>query len=328
MALHFGSLSLAFPVIQAALSGYSDVPMRKISKSLGAEFTLCEVLLDQFVVSVSRGSKAKLYLQVDRNDHPCGAQLMGSEPETFVNAAKKVVDCGFDLVDLNFACPVRKVLGRARGGYMMSDPQTALQILERVRDAIPEHVPLTMKVRKGFDDSEESREKFFTLLHGALQRGIAGITLHGRTVLQRYTGECDWNFIAEVKSWLVESGFPNVPLLGSGDLFTAETCMRRMRESGVDGLALARGVIGNPWLFRDVRALMQGETLPPPPSLAEQKAVMREHFRLSEELYGYARASRTMRSFGIRYAKLHPNEQLVRDAFVREPWNDVLEKWY
>jgi len=325
--LHFGPLVISFPAIQAALSGYSDAPMRRINRKLGAEFTLCEVLLDQFVVAVSR-RKAKLYMQVEEDEHPVGAQLMGSDPETFVSAALRLVEAGFDLIDLNFACPVKKVLGRSRGGYLMSDPPTAAKIVQSVRQALPDSIPLTVKLRKGFDDSGESTRKFYEIVDRSLGLGIAGITLHGRTVKQRYTGLSDWNFVREVKERLVARSWGHIPLVGSGDLFTAETCIARMKETGVDGVALARGIIGNPWLFREVRALMEGKPLPAPPTVREQREILEEHYRLAEELYGSKRASTTMRGFGIRYSLLHPEAEAVREAFVRQPWNTVLEKWY
>ncbi|MDO5580529.1 MAG: tRNA-dihydrouridine synthase [Planctomycetia bacterium] len=331
--LKTGPLEFDFPVIQAALSGYSDAPMRRIARKFGASFALCEVFLDQFVMNVSKKSKSRLYLAVRDTDHPCGAQLMGSEPEEFVAAARRLLDFGFDLIDLNFACPVKKVLGRCRGGYLMSDPFQALSIAEKVRSALPDSVPLTVKLRKGFDDSPESREAFFELLDGLLDRGIAGITLHGRTVLQRYTGTSDWDFVRSVKKYLVEEKKrPDIPLIGSGDLFSAEICLKRYQESGVDGLALARGIIGNPWLFKEVRAVFEGKDLPDSPSLSEQKEVILDHYRQIEDLYGEKRASTIMRKFGVQYAQRHPRSEEVRRAFVfcknTKMWIDVLNQFY
>ena len=325
-----GSFDIRFPVIQAALSGYSDAPMRRIARRFGAEFTLCEVLLDHFVIAVSK-RKSKLYF-ADSDDHPSGAQLMGSEPTQFVAAAKRLVGEGFDLIDLNFACPVKKVLGRGRGGFLLTEPKTALEIVEKVREGIPDSVPLTLKLRKGFDDSTFSEQRFFEILDGAIDRGICGVTVHGRTVRQRYEGLSDWDFIRRVKEHLVGRNRNDVTVIGSGDLFTAETCMTRLRESGIDGLALARGVIGNPWLFRDVKAVWSGQPISPPPTLAEQREVIAEHFRLSVELYGEKRAATKMRAFGVKYALLHPQTDEVRQAFVRvkstSDWDAVLEKYY
>ena len=327
-----GKLHFDFPVIQAALSGYSDAPMRRLARKFGASLALCEVFLDQFVMNVSKRSKSKFYLAVRDTDHPCGAQLMGSDPEEFVPAALKLLEFGFDLIDLNFACPVKKVVGKCRGGDLLRDPVRALEIFRRVRESVPDNIPVTVKLRKGFDDSPESRLSFFRLLDGLLDQGVDGITLHGRTVKQRYTGLSDWNFVREVKNYMNERGALTVPLYGSGDLFTASECLRRYRESGVNGLALARGVIGNPWLFREVRALFEGRPLPAPPSLAEQKEIVLNHYLAVEELYGEKRASTVMRKFGIYYAQLHPREKELRMAFVFSKngamWRETIEKFY
>jgi nifR3 family TIM-barrel protein len=328
--LRLGRLEVSFPVIQAALSGYSDAPMRKIARKFGAGFTFCEVMLDQFVVTVSK-RKSKLYF-AESDEHPVGAQLMGCEPEQFVRAAQRLVDNGFDLIDLNFACPVKKVLGRGRGGFLMSQPKTALSIVEAVRREIPDSIPLTVKLRKGFDDSPENRDNFFEILDGCTERGVCGVTVHGRTVRQRYEGESDWDFIKNVKQYLTARGQSHVAVIGSGDLFTPEKCVQRLTESGVNGLALARGVIGNPWLFRDVFFLLQGQPKPEPPTLKEQQEILAEHFRLAVELYGERRAATTMRALGIRYCLRHPLAETVRQAFVRvknaADWNQVLDKYY
>ena len=326
--LKIGPITLDFPVVQAALSGYSDAPMRKIARMHGARFTLCEVMLDQFVINVSKGSKSRFYLNVEDEEHPIGAQLMGVEPDTFCAAAKKMVDNGFDLIDLNFACPVRKVLGRGRGGYFMSKPDQAIEIINKVRDTIPDSIPLTMKLRKGFDDSPESEDAFYTILDAGFRLGIAAVTVHGRTVRQKYLGESDWNFLKKVKKHLG----PDKIILGSGDLFSAETVTAKMRESGVDGVALARGAIGNPWLFDQVHAILQGKTVPPQPTLHEQRKVIQLHYELSENFYGPDRAAPEMRKFGVYYSRLHPHHEQVRDDFVKTKnqgdWTSTLEKWY
>lgn len=324
--LRLGPISLDFPVVQAPLSGYSDWPMRVIARRLGAAYTVCEVLLDQFIVNVSKGGKAKRFLRVSDEEHPCGAQLMGALPEQFPAAALKLVEAGFDVIDLNFACPVKKVLGRCRGGYLLTTPAVALEIVDRVRDALPPHVPLTVKMRRGMDDTSQSRDCFFEIFDGAFQRGAAAVTVHGRTVRQRYEGTSSREFLRDVKRHAGEK-----VVLGSGDLFTVHDCFDLMRETGVDGVAVARGAIGNPWIFQQARAFCQGIILPPP-SLHQQRDVIAEHYRLSEEIYGPNLCCRVMRKFGIKYARLHPKFKEVRNAFVavRAPadWRAVLDRWY
>ena len=324
--LRLGPLAMDFPVVQAPLSGYSDWPMRVIARRLGAAYTVCEVMLDQFILNVSKGRKRGRFLRVSDEEHPCGAQLMGAVPEQFAPAALKLVAAGFDVIDLNFACPVKKVLGRCRGGYLLSDPDTALAIVARVRDALPPQVPLTVKMRRGMDESAESRDRFFTILDGAFRLGAAAVTVHGRTVRQRYEGVSSREFLANVKQY---AGARTV--LGSGDLFTAEDCLDMFRQTGVDGVSVARGAIGNPWIFEQVRAVAAGR-VPPPPSLHRQRNVIAEHYRLSEQVYGPSHCCRVMRKFGIKYARLHPQSRQVRDAFIAvsqpDQWRAVLDKWY
>ncbi len=325
--MKLGQISVDFPVVQAALSGYSDWPMRVIARRLGAPYTICEVMLDKFLAEVTKGNKARRYLHVTDEEHPVGGQLMGANPADFGPAAMRLVEAGFDVVDINFGCPVKKVLGRCRGGFHLSQPEVALDIVSRVREAAPQHVPVTVKMRRGIDDSQESRDKFFTIMDGAFERGVAAITVHGRTVLQRYNGPSNWNFLREVK----RHAGSNV-IFGSGDLFSPEACLSMIRETGVDGVTVARGAIGNPWIFCQARALARGESLPDPPSLHEQREVIREHFRLAEEIYGEKKCSITMRKFGIKYSRLHPAGTEVRDAFIRAgcaaEWHQVLDRWY
>lgn len=325
--LTIGSLRLDFPVVQAALSGYSDWPMRLIARRLGAPYTLCEVMLDKFLVEFKERPRNSHFLRTCEEERPVAGQLMGAEPEQFPPAALRLVQAGFDVIDINFGCPVRKVLGRCRGGFHLSQPDVALEIIARVRDAVPEHIPVTVKLRRGLDDSQESRDKFYQIFDGAYERGVAATTVHGRTVMQRYDGPSKWEFLRELKQHAGDR-----IVLGSGDLFTAQNCLDMMAYTGVDGVTVARGAIGNPWIFRQARALAAGEPLPPPPSLFEQRDVIAEHYRLAEETYGAERCVPNMRKFGIKYSQLHPQSKEVRAAFttVKMPgeWRNVLDRYY
>jgi tRNA-dihydrouridine synthase B len=325
--LRLGNVVLDFPVVQAALSGYSDAPMRIIARRLGAPYALCEVMLDYFIMQVKLRKKTSHLLYAADEEHPVGGQLMGAEPEQFGPAAQRLVERGFDVIDINFGCPVKKVLGRCRGGFHLSQPDVALEIVSRVRDAVPAHIPVTLKMRRGIDDSGESREKFFEIFDGAYERGVVAITVHGRTVMQRYDGPSRWEFLRELKAYAGER-----VILGSGDLFDAQSCLDMMHYTGVDGVTVARGCIGNPWVFAQCRALARGEPLPAPPSLHEQREVIAEHYRLAEEIYGADHCVPTMRKFGIKYSRMHPQHLEVRENFARVGeaggWRQVLDKWY
>jgi tRNA-dihydrouridine synthase B len=326
--LRIGNVQIDFPVVQAALSGYSDWPMRIMARRQGAEYALCEVMLDQFLVTLKPNrAKTKHHLHLTEEDHPVAGQLMGAEPEQFAAGAMKLVEAGFDVIDINFGCPVKKVLGRCRGGFHLSQPETALEIVRVTRDRVPAEIPVTLKMRRGIDDTAESRDRFYQILEGAFALGIAAVTVHGRTVEQRYVGPSRWEFLKEVKQY-----FGSRTILGSGDLFTAHDCIRMMQETGVNGVTVARGCIGNPWIFSQCKALWRGEALPPPPSVHEQRAALLEHYRLAEEVLGAERAGQPMRKFGIKYSASHPDFKIVREAFAKvrhfEDWQAVLTRFY
>jgi nifR3 family TIM-barrel protein len=325
--LAIGPLQIGFPIVQAALSGYSDWPMRLLARRHGASYTLCEVMLDQFLVTFKDRHRNRHFLYLTDEERPVAGQLMGAEPDQFSQGAVRLAEAGFDVIDINFGCPVKKVLGRCRGGFHLSQPKVALEIVRRTRDSVPAHIPVTLKMRRGLDDTQESRDNFFTIMDAAWQLGVAAITVHGRTVKQRYIGPSKWEFLTEVKRQ-----YPARTILGSGDLFTAADCLNMIRQTGVDGVTVARGCIGNPWIFSQCRALAAGLPLPPPPSLYEQREVIREHYALAEELYGPDRCGPLMRKFGIKFSASHPQHLLVREAFARTKdrgeWEAALARWY
>ena len=216
---------------------------------------------------------------------------------------------------------------RRRGGFLLSQPRTALEIIKRVIEAVGGRAPVTVKMRRGMDDSPESERAFFEILEGGLQAGIAAVTVHPRTVCQRYAGPSDWSFLARVKRHV-----GGLTVLGSGDLFTARGVKRMLEETGVDGVSVARGCIGNPWIFSAARALLSGQPEPSPPSVPEQGRTIARHYELARELYGEKLTAKVMRKFGIHYARLHPHGTEVRNAFIgsgsAEQWRGVISHWY
>ncbi len=325
--LRIGHVELASPAVQAALSGYSDWPMRMISRRHGAAYAVDEVMIDRFVLNQRRSRfRTKHHFHLTDEDHPVGGQLMGADPELFGPAAHRLVEVGFDVIDINFGCPVKSALGGCRGGYHLGHPATALEIISRVREVVPSEKPVTVKLRRGIDETAASRDRFFEIVDGAFALGVAAITVHGRTVEQKYIGPSRWDFLRDVKRHVGQR-----TVIGSGDLFSAEACMRMMSETGVDGVSIARGSIGNPWIFAQFEALRRGEVLPLP-TVREQGVVLREHFAFACECYDARRSVRQMKKFGIKYARLHPEYADVRDAFVSvaasADWLNILDRWY
>ena len=219
------------------------------------------------------------------------------------------------------------MLGRCRGGFLLSQPDVALDIVRRVHDAVGRTHPVTVKLRRGMDDTPESGRNFLRIIDGALAIGVSALTVHGRTVVQRYKGPSDWSFLAKIKKRIGDA-----VMFGSGDLFSAEACVNMIRETGVDGVTIARGCIGNPWIFENCRALWRGDELPPPPSILQQRDAIAGHWADMVDHYGTGRAGKLMRKFGIKYSRHHPHVRQVRDAFISVSSPDdikhVLEAWY
>ncbi len=232
----------------------------------------------------------------------------------------------FATIDVNLACPVKKVKNKARGGHWLGEPKGAIAILKEVRAAVPPEIPCTVKLRRGLDDTPEAARSFRQIFDAAYDLGYAWATVHARTVEQKYIGPSRWPALKE----LVES-YPDRVIFGSGDVWEAADIFRMIAYTGVSGVAVARGCIGNPWIFRQARDMMAARP-PSPPTIAEQRAVLEEHFRISVALHGENMGSRLMRKFGIRFAGHHPRGDEVRRRFIRvgsfEQWFDVLSEFY
>jgi nifR3 family TIM-barrel protein len=220
-------------------------------------------------------------------------------------AAVAFEEFGFDLVDLNFACPAPKVLRRGRGGALLGNPDTAIEIYKRVRDAVK--CPVSVKLRIGIKSDDGTRENFWRICEEVTAYGVDALVVHGRTVNQKYRGQADWEIVSEVKK-----RFNNTIIVGSGDILTAEDAVNRYKESGVDGVLIARGAIGNPWIFTDARALFNGEEKPAPPPLKEQGQVMLRHFEMLLEMRPGIRAIRYFRKFAVGYCRRHPQRKRVQ----------------
>lgn len=298
--LKFGPIQLDMPFIQAPLAGYTDHPMRILAKRFGCPLTFTGVMLDKIALHHKALKKMK-FLPMD-NEHPVGAQVLGDESEVMAQAAKKFIEVGYDLIDLNFACPAPKVLRRERGGHLMRKPQFIRETFLRTRELVD--TPVFMKIRIGYDKSPAAEEDFWTICENAATDGVDMLAIHGRTVVQKYRGKSDWTRIAEAKK-----RFPNLTIFGSGDILSPETAVQRLGETGIDGIIVARGAIGNPWIFQEIRARWNGNENPTPPSLAEQGQVMLEHFELVSATRPERKAVPYFRKFTAGYCKRHPDRK-------------------
>jgi nifR3 family TIM-barrel protein len=323
MPLRIGAIPIDFPVGLGALAGYSDLPYRLVCRSLGVPYCVTEAMLDRQVLL--EGKLRKRLIRLDPADHPVGGQIMGTEPKVMAEAARSLDRMGFDIIDLNFACPVRKVVSHKRGGALMNDPDRALDIVRAVVDAVPGR-PVTVKLRRSFREADKTHEVFWAIARGAFEAGVAAIAVHARSVEQKYTGRADWGFLAALKC-----EFPDRTILGSGDVMSPTDALRMLDETGVDGVLAARGAIGNPWFFEQARDLAAGRP-PRKPGLAEQREVIYRHFQLACEAYDPQRGLKILRHFSLQYAKLHPRRTELRNALVtvrtEEQWRAVIDAFY
>lgn len=316
-----GSLEIGFPVILAPMAGYTDLAYRMICRDMGVEYCVTEMLLDRMVAMRAR-LKIRL-LRMAPGDHPVAGQIVGCEPADMVAATKVLGEMGFDVIDLNFACPVRKALARHRGGYMMKVPDQTIEVIRAVT-AVADR-PVTVKLRQKFRRADDD-STFWRVAEAAFDAGVAAICVHARSVQQMYSGPADWEFLAEVKRH-----FPDKVIIGSGDVLKPQRALDMLEQTGVDAVSAARGALGNPWFFQQVRDLAAGREAGQP-SPAEQRAVLLRHFTDACELYGEQRGAKHMRGFGIRYARLNAHPKALRIAFVEvktpEQWREVLDKFY
>ena len=324
--MNIGPIQLSNPFCQAGLAGYSDRAMRLVARRRGCAYAVTEAMLD--VILLQGGLGLRRSIDIDDEDHPVAGQIMGSEPETMCSAASLLARAGYDVIDLNYACPVKKIKNKARGGHMLLDVERGVSILKAVRDTLPPHVPTTISLRRGFDDSAESVERFFRIVETAWEYGYSAVRVHGRSVEQKYQGRANWTFLRDLKT-----RYPGRTVIGSGDVFTAEDAVRMKVETGVDVVWIARGAIGNPWIFEHAtRLLRDPSAVIEPPTIPQQRDALREHFDIAMQIHGESFAGRRMRKMGIKYSRFHPNGASVKVDFINvqslRDWNVVLDKWY
>jgi nifR3 family TIM-barrel protein len=319
--LRIGPIEIRLPVVLAALAGYSDLPFRLLCRRYGADYAATEMTLDTLLLHRSRHQSRLLARSVA--DHPVAGQLLGSDPAVMAEAARVMVSMGFDAVDLNFACPVNKALRRRRGGWLMREPGQIQRIVRAVVEAVDR--PVTVKIRQKFarDDASETG---LEVADRSFEAGAAALCCHARSVEAKYSGPADWSHLAELKR-----RFPDRTVIGSGDVLSPARALEMIAQTGVDAAYVARGALGNPWFFRQVRDLAAGRETAPP-SLIEQRALLEEHFEAVCRLYDNRRGPKIFRKHAIKYSHLHPSPRELRIAMVEvknaRQMRETLDRFY
>ena len=241
-----------YPVFLAPMEDVTDIGFRLLCKRFGADMVFTEFVSSDALVREVKKTKEKL--TISDEERPVAIQIYGREPDAMVEAAQICESANPDILDINFGCPVKKVAGKGAGSGMLRTPELMLEITKKVVKAV--NIPVTVKTRLGWD----SDTKIITELAEQLQDcGIQALTIHGRTRAQMYTGEADWTLIGEVKN----NSRIHIPIIGNGDIDSAEVCKKRFDETGVDAVMIGRATFGRPWIFQEVKHYLQtGEFLP------------------------------------------------------------------
>ncbi|MCL5935748.1 MAG: tRNA dihydrouridine synthase DusB [Bacillota bacterium] len=289
--MQIGSVKLTNQVVAAPMAGVTDRAFRMIAREQGCALAVTEMVSDLALIYANPRTYRMLDFRGER--YPLSVQIFGSNPETMGQAAAIVVERGADVVDINMGCPTPKIVKNGEGSALMRQPSLAGKIVEAVVKAVP-GVPVTVKIRKGWDEQSVNAVEFAKMLEGA---GTSLVTVHGRTRNQFYSGKADWDIIRQVKNAL------QIPVIGNGDIWTPRDAARILEETGCDGIMIGRPAMGNPWIFRDIVHFLQtGEELPPPAPQERIDTAIR-HLELMVESKGEPVAVFEMRKHAAWYTK-------------------------
>lgn len=294
-----GSVNIGGNLILGPMAGVTDLPFRLLCKEQGADLLYTEMISAKGIYYNNKNTE-KLW-QTDSHEHPIALQLFGSEPELMASIAAKIEHRDFDILDINMGCPVPKVVNNGEGCALMKTPELAAKIIKAVSSAISK--PVTVKIRKGFDDDCINAVQFAKM---AEENGAAAVAIHGRTRKQYYGGEADWGIIRQVKENV------NIPVIASGDIFTPEDAVRCLKETGCDGLMIARGARGNPWIFSQIKTFINTGKIPQKPSIEEVTEMVLRHGRMLIEFKGEIMAMREMRKHVAWYTAGYRHSASIR----------------
>jgi nifR3 family TIM-barrel protein len=302
--LKIGGLNLECGIVLAPMAGITDAAFRLMARRTGCDMAVTEMVSAEGLVR--NGRKTRRFIELHPEERPAGVQIFGANPEAMAAAASIVEENGADLVDINMGCPAKKVTRTGAGSALMKDPRNAARVIEKVRRATS--LPLTVKIRAGW----HGNLNFVEIGKIAESEGADAVILHPRTVEQAFTGRADWELIGILKRSV------RIPVIGNGDVRSAEDACRMLAGTGCDGVMAGRGSLGNPWLFRSIRARLTGSDKDndPSPSLEEKKELALEHLRVAVSLFGPEAGIRMFRPHLAWYARGLRGAALFRNSIA------------
>ena len=265
--MRIGNVEIANPVMLAPMAGVTDLPYRLLCKEQGCGYMVTEMVSAKAVLYNNKNTD--LLMLTKEEEAPVALQLFGSDPEIMADIADRLLDRGFAGFDINMGCPVPKVVNNHEGSALMKEPLLAGKIVEAMAKRVK--CPVTVKFRKGFDENNVNAVEFAHIME---ESGAAAVTVRGRTREQFYSGKADWDIIRQVVERV------KIPVFGNGDIFSGEDAKNMLEQTGCQGIAVGRGAKGNPWIFREINAVMEGKEIPPPPTVKERKEMIVRHAKL------------------------------------------------
>ena len=315
--LQIGNVTLENNLILAPMAGVSDLPFRLLCREQGAGLVCMEMVSAKAILYKNRNTEE--LLAIDPGKHPVSLQLFGSDPDIISEIAKQIEERPFDILDLNMGCPVPKVVNNGDGSALMKNPRLAGEIIEKTARAIKK--PLTVKIRKGFDDAHINAVE---LAHIAQESGAAAVAVHGRTREQYYAGHADWDIIRQVKEAV------SIPVIGNGDIRTPEDVAAMAEQTGCDGYMIARGAEGNPWIFRQILHYFEtGEHLARP-DFSEVTEMLLRHAKMQIDCKGDYTGIREIRKHAAWYTAGYRNSSKLRGRINEVEnygqWSHIMRK--
>ena len=311
--MKIGNVELKNAIALAPMAGVTDLPFRLLCKEQGCGLMYTEMVSAKALLYKNRNTKP--LLETRPEEEPVAVQLFGSDPEIMSEMALQLEEGPYAIIDVNMGCPVPKIVNNGEGSALMKEPKLAEQILSAMVKKL--HKPVTVKFRKGFNDANINAVEFAKMAESC---GVAAVAVHGRTREQYYSGKADWDIIRQVKEAV------SIPVWGNGDVFTPEDAKRMKEETGCDGIMVARGAKGNPWLFKRILHYLETGELLPPPTAEEVKKMIFRHGTLQTEFRGEEIAMREMRKHVAWYTAGFPHSSSLRNDINQVETLEELER--